>query len=54
VTSGIASGDRVIVEGLQAVRPGVTVHAVPAPPGLAPPPPGTERRPQDGGSPGGM
>lgn len=29
VTSGLAPGDRVIVEGLQKVRPGVTVRAVP-------------------------
>ncbi len=30
VTSGIAAGDRVIVEGLQKVRPGADVTAVPA------------------------
>jgi membrane fusion protein (multidrug efflux system) len=29
VTSGLAAGDRVIVEGLQRVRPGVPVRAVP-------------------------
>ena len=29
VTSGLADGDRVIVEGLQKVRPGVPVKAVP-------------------------
>ncbi|WP_449286442.1 efflux RND transporter periplasmic adaptor subunit [Marinobacter sp. PE14] len=29
VNSGLATGDRVIVEGLQKVRPGVTVSAVP-------------------------
>lgn len=29
VTSGLATGDRVIVEGLQKVRPGATVKAVP-------------------------
>lgn len=31
VTSGIVAGDRVIVEGLQKVRPGATVTAVPVP-----------------------
>ena len=30
VTSGLADGDRVIVEGLQRVRPGTSVNAVPA------------------------
>lgn len=30
VTAGIASGDRVIVEGLQRARPGATVRTVPA------------------------
>jgi membrane fusion protein, multidrug efflux system len=30
VTKGLAAGDRVIVEGLQKVRPGVAVKAVPA------------------------
>jgi membrane fusion protein (multidrug efflux system) len=29
VTSGLAAGDRVIVEGIQKVRPGVSVQAVP-------------------------
>jgi membrane fusion protein (multidrug efflux system) len=29
VTSGIAAGDRVIVEGLQKIRPGASVNAVP-------------------------
>jgi membrane fusion protein (multidrug efflux system) len=29
VTSGLAAGDRVIVEGLQKIRPGLTVKAVP-------------------------
>ncbi|MBN1444267.1 MAG: efflux RND transporter periplasmic adaptor subunit [Planctomycetes bacterium] len=29
VTAGLASGDRVIVEGIQKVRPGATVNAVP-------------------------
>jgi membrane fusion protein (multidrug efflux system) len=32
VTSGLADGDRVIVEGLQRVRPGAAVKAVPATP----------------------
>jgi membrane fusion protein (multidrug efflux system) len=31
VTSGVASGDRVIVDGLQRARPGVTVRVVAAP-----------------------
>lgn len=54
VTQGIAAGDRVIVEGLQQVKPGVTVRAVPAPAGLeaSAPPVGPQRQPQ-GGSPGG-
>ena len=30
VTSGLATGERVIVEGLQKARPGATVKAVPA------------------------
>ena len=29
VSSGLAKGDRVIVEGMQKVRPGMTVKAVP-------------------------
>ena len=29
VTSGLAAGDRLIVEGLQKVRPGMTVKVVP-------------------------
>jgi membrane fusion protein (multidrug efflux system) len=32
VDSGLASGDRLIVEGLQKVQPGMTVTAVEAPP----------------------
>jgi membrane fusion protein (multidrug efflux system) len=36
VTSGLADGDRVIVEGLQNIRPGVTVKAVPAVPAVPP------------------
>jgi membrane fusion protein, multidrug efflux system len=35
VTSGLSAGDRLIVEGLQRVKPGAPVHAVPA--GSAPP-----------------
>jgi membrane fusion protein (multidrug efflux system) len=31
VTGGLAPGDRVIVEGLQKVRPGIQVKAVPLP-----------------------
>jgi len=38
VTSGLAPGDRVIVEGQQRVKPGATVKAVPAPPSVGPPP----------------
>ena len=34
VTSGLAAGDRLIVEGLQRVRPGVQVRAVPFGPAL--------------------
>jgi membrane fusion protein (multidrug efflux system) len=30
VTAGLAAGDRVIVDGLQKVKPGVAVKAVPA------------------------
>jgi len=29
VTGGLAAGDRIIVEGLQKIRPGLTVKAVP-------------------------
>jgi membrane fusion protein (multidrug efflux system) len=35
VTTGLADGDRVIVEGLQRIRPGVPVKAVPFVPGPA-------------------
>jgi len=35
VTSGLAAGDRLIVEGLQRVQPGVPVHAVPFQPAEA-------------------
>ena len=45
-TGGLADGDRIIVEGLQKVRPGMTVKALPfAPPGAsaqAPPAPGKQ------------
>ena len=30
VSSGLASGDRVIIEGIQKVRPGVPVKVIPA------------------------
>ncbi len=43
VTDGLAAGDRVIVEGLQKVRPGVPVRAVPY----------TAPQPQPGGPPAG-
>lgn len=42
VDSGLAAGDRVIVEGLQKIRPGMKVHATEAaskPPGSPPSPP---------------
>ena len=38
VTSGLAAGDRLIVEGLQKVRPGMTVKVVPFAPAAAPTP----------------
>jgi len=38
VTSGLAAGDRLIVEGLQKVRPGMTVKVVPYAPPSAPTP----------------
>lgn len=43
VESGLAAGDRVIVEGLQKIRPGVTVHATEAAaaPGRSPAAPAT-------------
>lgn len=54
VTQGIASGDRVIVEGLQRARPGATVRAVPAPASLpSSPQVGAQPPPHGGGSPGG-
>ncbi|HEX8110871.1 MAG TPA: efflux RND transporter periplasmic adaptor subunit [Kofleriaceae bacterium] len=55
VIQGVAPGDRVIVEGLQHVKPGVTVRAVPAPAGLeaSAPPAGAQPPPHGGGSPGG-
>jgi membrane fusion protein (multidrug efflux system) len=36
VTSGLAAGDQVIVDGLQRVRAGMAVRAVPATGGTAP------------------
>ncbi len=39
VTQGVAAGERVIVEGFQKVRPGMTVEAKPAPPELVGAPP---------------
>ena len=44
VTAGLAAGDRVIVEGLQKVRPGMAVKALPfgAPPAG---PPGDDANP---------
>jgi membrane fusion protein (multidrug efflux system) len=36
VSSGLESGDRVIVEGVQRVRPGAAVKAVPFTPGGQP------------------
>lgn len=46
VSQGIAPGDRVIVEGLQKVKPGATVKAVPAPASLgAAAPPGGPMQP---------
>ncbi|HEX7328580.1 MAG TPA: efflux RND transporter periplasmic adaptor subunit [Casimicrobiaceae bacterium] len=41
VDSGLAAGDRVIVEGLQKIRPGMKVHATEAAPPAAPPTPST-------------
>ena len=38
VTSGLAAGDRVIVEGLQKVKPGAPAVAVPAKAEAAPAP----------------
>ena len=45
VTSGLADGDQVIVEGLQRVRPGVPVKAVPAAPAGAAAAPATAAAP---------
>jgi membrane fusion protein (multidrug efflux system) len=51
VTQGLASGDRVIVEGLQRARPGAVVRAVPAPASLpSSPPPAGAQPPPHGGS----
>lgn len=44
VTSGLTAGDRLIVEGLQKVRPGMTVKVVP----YAPPAPPTPAQPATG------
>ena len=43
VTDGLAAGDRVIVDGLQRVRPGQEVHAVPAGEGAAAAPAGGKK-----------
>jgi membrane fusion protein, multidrug efflux system len=53
VTRGIASGDRVIVEGLQKASPGATVRAVPAPAAIGASPPAGAGRPPGGGGSGG-
>jgi len=55
VSAGLAPGDRVIVEGMQRLRPGTVVKAVPfveAKPGLGPAArPGTrQQKPKDGGA----
>jgi membrane fusion protein (multidrug efflux system) len=34
VTEGLSGGEQVVVEGLQALRPGAAVQASPAPPSL--------------------
>jgi membrane fusion protein, multidrug efflux system len=36
VQDGLKAGDKVIVQGQQKVRPGMTVNPSPAPPALAP------------------
>jgi membrane fusion protein (multidrug efflux system) len=43
ITSGLAAGERVIVEGIQKVRPSMQVVAKPAPPELAGAPPEASR-----------
>jgi len=53
VTQGIAPGDRVIVEGVQRARPGVTVRAVPAPAAIGALPPAGAGRPPHGAGSGG-
>ncbi len=45
VTSGLADGDRVIVEGLQRIRPGMPVTAVPYSPPASPEPAGASTAP---------
>jgi multidrug efflux pump subunit AcrA (membrane-fusion protein) len=46
VTDGLKAGDRIIVEGLLNVRPGIPVHAVPAgsPPSAPAAPPQAPKR----------
>jgi membrane fusion protein (multidrug efflux system) len=47
ILDGLTAGERVIVEGLQKVRPGQKVRPVPATPPAPPasqPPPASERR----------
>lgn len=48
VTSGLSAGDRVIVEGMQRIRPGATVRAVPfdTPPAGQEPATGQDPKPQ--------
>ena len=40
ITTGVAAGDRIVVEGFQKVRPGMTVVARASAPDVAAPPPG--------------
>jgi membrane fusion protein, multidrug efflux system len=53
VTQGVTAGERVVVEGLQKVRPGMTVAPKPAPPELAgaPPEPSPAAAPTPAGAP---
>jgi membrane fusion protein (multidrug efflux system) len=48
ITKGVAAGERVVVEGLQKVRPGTVVTAQPAPAELAGAPPGDGPPPDAG------
>src|SRR5262249_858194 len=48
VTGGLAAGDRVVVEGLQRIRPGIVVR-----PQLAPPPTDSSAKPAAGAAPPG-